>query len=69
MVCGSRLIHNPQVEGLPAKAWFVAVAAVQGGLLFGYDIGVMSGAIVKLAEDTRGSPDWGVSTNVIPSLC
>jgi hypothetical protein len=35
----------------------VAGVAARGGLLFGYDTGVISGAILYLREDFRLSPE------------
>lgn len=54
----SELYRSPSFEmGLPLKTKLLVFTAVLGGFLFGYDTGVMSGALVAL-EDAE--PSWNV---------
>ena len=57
------ILPGPGTCALTPDAIRTAVAVTMGGFLFGYDIGVMSGALVKLSEDTAGDSAWGLDDN------
>eukprot|EP00116_Pleurobrachia_bachei_P008113 sb/3468375/ len=57
------ILPGPGTCSLTPEAIRTAIAVTMGGFLFGYDIGVMSGALVKLAEDTAGDSAWGLDDN------
>lgn len=52
-----------------AFVWLCAAATAIGGLLFGYDTGVISGVLVVLGSDLDGRPLSASDKELITSLC
>ncbi|KAF9893192.1 F-actin-capping protein subunit alpha [Aspergillus nanangensis] len=59
------------IDKLPVSwfVWVVALTASIAGLLFGYDTGIISGAIVYLGNDLDGRPITSSEKELITSLC
>lgn len=59
------------IDKLPVSlfVWLVALTASIAGLLFGYDTGIISGALVYLNDDLDGRPVTNSEKELITSLC
>lgn len=59
------------IDKLPVSwfVWLVALTASIAGLLFGYDTGIISGALVYLHNDLNGRPVTSSEKELITSLC
>lgn len=59
------------VDNIPISwfVWLVAATASMAGLLFGYDTGIISAALVYLNDDLDGRPVTSNEKELITSLC
>ena len=52
------LIKATIIERTPCLVYFLTAFAAIGGFLFGYDTGVISGAMILIKEEFRLTPFW-----------
>lgn len=52
------LIKATIIERTPSLVYFLTAFAAIGGFLFGYDTGVISGAMILIKEEFRLTPFW-----------
>lgn len=49
---------TPVIQQTPSFVYFLTAFAAIGGFLFGYDTGVISGAMILIKEEFRLTPFW-----------
>lgn len=70
-IIGSKERDYDSIESTTPGAyiWLCASAAALGGLLFGYDTGVISGVLVVIGNSLDGKPLSSSDKELITSLC